>query len=133
VYADSRPGRKCLIQPGNVDFLRVAAMLQLTLDVSRPLRSVGDFVALAPKDAEGMEARVARLESDVAHIRGDVADLKADVRALRDKMDALNEKFDAKIDQLRDSLASLKVWALTLYIALAGALFGVLSRGFGWL
>ena len=28
---------------------------------------------------------------------------------------------------------SLKVWALTLYMALAGALFGVLARGFGWI
>jgi uncharacterized protein YlxW (UPF0749 family) len=111
----------------------VAALLQLTFDVSRPLRSAGEFVALASKDPEGMEARIARLESDVAHIRSDVAELKADVRSLRDKMDALNEKFDAKIAQLRDSLASLKVWALTLYIALAGALFGVLARGFGWI
>lgn len=69
-----------------------------------------------------MEARIARLESDVAHIRSDVAELKTDVRSLRDKMDKLGE-----------SLASAKLWALTLYIALAGALFGVLARGFGWL
>jgi hypothetical protein len=69
-----------------------------------------------------MEARIARLESDVAHIRSDVAELKTDVRSLRDKLDRLSE-----------SLASAKLWALTLYIALAGALFGVLARGFGWL
>lgn len=84
-----------------------------------------------------MEARIARLESDVAHIRSDVADLKTDVRSLRDRMDArfdaLDAKFDGKIDTLRDSLASAKVWALVLYIALAGTLFGTLARGFGWI
>ena len=84
-----------------------------------------------------MEARIARLESDVAHIRSDVAELKTDVRSLRDRMDArfdaLDAKFDGKIDKLRDSLASAKVWALALYIALAGALFGTLARGFGWI
>ena len=69
-----------------------------------------------------MEARIARLESDVAHIRSDVGELKTDVRSLR-----------AKIDKLRDSLASARVWALTLNIALAGALFGTLARGFGWI
>jgi hypothetical protein len=74
------------------------------------------------KERDGMEPRIARLESDVAHIRSDVAELKTDVRSLRDKMDKLSE-----------SLASAKVWALLLYIALAGALFGALARGFGWL
>lgn len=69
-----------------------------------------------------MEARIARLESDVAHIRSDIDDLKSDVRSLRDKTDAV-----------KDSIASAKVWALVLYIALAGSLFGVLARGFGWL
>lgn len=70
----------------------------------------------------GMEARIARLESDVQHIRSDVADLKLDVRALREKMDAVKE-----------SVASAMVWALALYIVLAGGLFGTLARGFGWL
>jgi hypothetical protein len=80
-----------------------------------------------------MEARIARLESDVAHIRSDVGDLKADLRSLRDKMDARFERVDARIDALAESLASAKGWALVLYIALAGGLFGTLARGFGWL
>ena len=80
-----------------------------------------------------MEARIARLESDVAHIRGDVAELKTDLRSLRDKMDAKFDAVNARIDKLVDSLASAKVWALVLYIALAGGLFGTLARGFGWI
>ena len=69
-----------------------------------------------------MEARIARLESDVAHVRTDVADIKLDVRALT-----------AKVEDVKDSIASTKIWALMLYIALAAALFGTLARGFGWL
>jgi hypothetical protein len=69
-----------------------------------------------------MEARVARLESDVAHVRSDVAELKTDLRSVRDR-----------IDRLVESLAAAKIWALVLYIALAGGLFGTLARGFGWL
>jgi hypothetical protein len=69
-----------------------------------------------------MEARIAHLESDVSHLRTDVADIKIDVRSLRDK-----------IDVLTDSLASAKVWALLLYVALAATLLATMARGFGWL
>lgn len=69
-----------------------------------------------------MEARIARLESDMAHVRSDVAEIKTDLRSLRDR-----------IDRLVESLATAKIWALALYIALAGGLFGTLARGFGWL
>lgn len=69
-----------------------------------------------------MEARIARLESDIAHMRSDIAELKTDFRSLRDR-----------IDRLVESLAAAKIWALVLYIALAGGLFGTLARGFGWL
>ena len=80
-----------------------------------------------------MEARIARIESDVAHLRTDVADIKVDVRSLRDKMDAKFDAVNARFDKLHESLASAKVWALALYIALAAANFGALARGFGWL
>ena len=71
---------------------------------------------------EPMEARIARLEADVAHVRTDVADIKVDVRMLRDKMDTL-----------KDSITAAQVWALVLYIALAGGMFGTMARGFGWI
>src|SRR6185503_17835185 len=69
------------------------------------------FVAIASKEPGGMEARIARLESDVAHVRSDVAELKTDLRSVRDR-----------IDRLVESLAAAKIWALVLYIALAGGL-----------
>jgi hypothetical protein len=77
---------------------------------------------MASKEPDGMEARIARLESDMAHVRSDVAELKTDLRSLRDR-----------IERLVESLASAQIWALVLYIALAGGLFGTLARGFGWL
>ena len=49
------------------------------------------------------------------------------------KIDALDAKFDKKFDGVKDSIAKAKVWALVLYIALAGGLFGTLARGFDWI
>ena len=43
------------------------------------------------------------------------------------------EKVDQKFDELKESLSSAKVWALGLYIALAGSLFYTLACGFKWL
>ncbi len=109
-----------------------------------------------------MEARIARLESDVTHLLSDVTDIKADLRGLSDRMDSghaklleridatsseldkkidgtasqLNARFDGlreKSDDLRDSFASTKVWALFLYIALAAVNLGALARGLGWI
>jgi chromosome segregation ATPase len=57
-----------------------------------------------------------------------------------DKVDQKLEKVDQKIETVRketaevkDSLASAKLWALGLYVGLAGSLFYVLARGFRWL
>jgi predicted nucleic acid-binding Zn-ribbon protein len=92
----------------------------------------------------GMESRIARLEADVAHIRSDVADVKQDVRALRDRLDEANERnlarmdamdvrLSGRIDSLQRELATAKVWALLLYITLAGAVYGTLARTMGWI
>jgi predicted RNase H-like nuclease (RuvC/YqgF family) len=109
-----------------------------------------------------MEARIARMESDIGHLREDVADIKQDVRALRGRVDVVEQrladkievgdlrldgKIDAlaqrmddrfgetnrRIDVLKDSFHSTRIWALALYIALAGAMLGTMARGFGWL
>lgn len=102
-----------------------------------------------------MEARIARIESDVGHLREDVADLKQDLRALRgkiddmdqrvsdkieagdqrlsDKIDAVDLRLSGKIDSLQGAFHSARVWALVLYIALAGAMLGTMARGFDWI
>src|SRR5690349_12852048 len=117
------PASKMSICAGNQAFPRRFIPLELTLDVWRPLTSAGEIVAAASKEPEGMEARLARLESDVAHIRSDVGDLRSDVRSLRDKIDALRDKMDERFERvderisaLAESLAAAKIWALVLYI-----------------
>ena len=84
-------------------------------------------------EENGVEARIARLESDVAHIRSDIADMKGDIRTLRDSISALDLRLSAKIDALKDELHSTKVWALLLYFALAAGMYATMARGFGWI
>jgi hypothetical protein len=73
-----------------------------------------------------MEARIARLESDVAHMRTDIAEIKVDLRGVRDKL-------DSRFDGLKDELVRAQIRMFLLYIAFAGAMLGVMARGFGWI
>jgi uncharacterized coiled-coil DUF342 family protein len=95
--------------------------------------------------------QVGELRADVRHIQADVTDIKADLRitnqrveSLRketgEQFDKIHQKFDQKFDSLKseigevkDILASAKVWALGLYFALAGSLLYVLARALKWL
>ena len=42
---------------------------------------------------------------------------------LGEEIKKLDEKFDRKIDKLSDSFSSAKIWALGMYITLAGSMF----------
>jgi hypothetical protein len=68
-----------------------------------------------------LAVQVAELRADVRHVQSDTTDIKAELRVTNERLDSL-----------KDSLASAKVWALGLYIALAGPLLYVLARGFRW-
>ena len=101
----------------------------------------------APSESS-MEARIARLESDVSHLRTDVSDIKVDLRSLRDKIDDMNtrlthqmnsrfeglaQEMNSRFEAVNASIASARIWALSLYIALAAVNLGTLARGFGWI
>ncbi len=102
-----------------------------------------------------VEQRVAILETSVQHIRSDISEMKVDLRRLNDKVDAVDAKLTAKIDAgdqklsdkidaVKDSVTSLaltmeksfaelkigrvldRVW----WLLIAGALLGVMARGF---
>jgi predicted nucleic acid-binding Zn-ribbon protein len=91
--------------------------------------------------------QVAKLQSDVTHIQSDVTDIKANLRITNQRIESLEEKTEErfekvdqkfnkvwqKLDELKDSLASAKIWALLLYFGLAGSLFYALARGFRWI
>jgi archaellum component FlaC len=84
--------------------------------------------------------QVAVLRADVRHIQSDVTDLKADLRLTNQRIESFREetaqKFESvkkEIGEVKDILASAKVWALGLYFALAGSLLYVLARALKWL
>jgi archaellum component FlaC len=102
----------------------------------------------------GESDNLAELRADVRHIQADITEIKTDQRVTNQRIESLRketaERFD-KVDQrfgkvddkfesvrkeigeVKDSLASAKIWALGLYFALAGPLLYVLARGFKWL
>jgi predicted nuclease with TOPRIM domain len=111
---------------------------------------------------EAIQTQLARLTSDVQHIETDVADIKVDVRRIDGRLNSIDERvhqldtrvyqveqrLSEKIDGVRSDLtekmndgftavrsemASIKVWALGLYIALAGTLLFVVAKALKWL
>ena len=72
-------------------------------------------------ERDDQAVQIAELRADVRHIQSDTTDIKAELRTT-----------NQRIDELKDSLSSAKVWALGLYIALGGSLLYVLARGFKW-
>jgi uncharacterized protein YlxW (UPF0749 family) len=82
------------------------------------------------RDDQGVQ--IAELRADVRHIQSDTTDIKAELRATNQRIDSLRQSMDQRFDDLKDSLASAKIWALGLYIALGGSMLYVLARGFKW-
>jgi predicted nucleic acid-binding Zn-ribbon protein len=80
-----------------------------------------------------LEIQVAELRADVRHIQSDTTEIKADLRATTTELKGELRATNQRIDDLKDSLASAKIWAFGLYVALAGSLFYVLARGFKWI
>lgn len=64
---------------------------------------------------QGIEARVARLESDVSHIQKDVTDIKSDLREIKRDMR----------DDFRITMGAM--------IAVALGLAGLMAKGFHWI
>ena len=98
--------------------------------------------------SDQLEVRVARIESDVQHINEVTTDLRVELRRTNDKIDAGFQRLDKKVDdghkelnkkiddvykELKDKLYSLSLWALLLYITLAGGLLTVIARAFKWM
>jgi uncharacterized membrane protein YjjP (DUF1212 family) len=71
---------------------------------------------------EAIQTRLTRVESDVKHVIEIVTDVKVELRRTNDKLDGLKEE-----------MASMKVWAIGLYVALAASLLFVMAKGFHWL
>ena len=70
-----------------------------------------------------------RRAEQLGKLTGAVEHLQADVTSIKERLD----KVDSKIDAVKESLGSAKVWALTLYFALAGSMLFVMAKGFKWI
>ncbi len=100
-----------------------------------------------------VEERIARLEEKTSHIQSDITEMKADIHRLEEKVDSVKdsvatlearttEKFaalegriaerfsavDAAIARLNVGRMQDRVW----WLLIAGAILGVLARGFKW-
>ena len=103
-----------------------------------------------PEDEQNQRL-LGEMRSDIRHLQQDVTDIKTEQRIRFDKIDARFDKMDVQIDgrfekvddhfgkiekdigAIKESLASAKVWAIGLYVALAGTMLYVMARGFKWL
>jgi uncharacterized protein YlxW (UPF0749 family) len=112
--------------------------------VLRKSKQMTEGAQMPVNERDDQATQIAELRADVRHIQSDVTDIKVELRATNQRIDSLsqktderfeklNQKLDEKFVGLKDSLASAKIWALGLYIALAGSMFYVLAHGFRWL
>jgi uncharacterized protein YlxW (UPF0749 family) len=101
--------------------------------VLRKSKQVTEGAHMPVNERDDQASQIAELRADVRHIQSDVADIKVELRATNQRIDSLRQVVDQRFEQLKDSLASAKIWALGLYIALAGSIFYVLAHGFKWL
>ena len=88
---------------------------------------------MSADERSDLEVQVAELRADVRHVQPDTTDIKAELRADTTEIKTELRATNKRIDELKDSLASAKIWALGLYVALAGPMFYVMARGFKWL
>ena len=99
---------------------------------------------LAVEMVKGQREAATRIENVRVEVTGKIDDVKDRVDNGRsetaDKFDRMQMRMDSaqkelagKIDDVKDSLGQARVWALGLYIGLAGALLLVIAHGFKWL
>lgn len=79
-----------------------------------------------------MEERMARLEATVEYTQSNVTEMKSNLRRVEDKVDAVKESvvsLEKRILELVTDRWKDKVW----WLVIAGALLGVMARGFKWI
>ena len=85
--------------------------------------------ALAQKYPDSESTDMAQNES--TELATQVAELRADVRLDRTVQEIKDSMAEIRLD-IKESLASAKLWAIGLYIALAGTLLYVIARSAKW-
>lgn len=79
---------------------------------------------------EKMDGRFVAVDERFVTLEAKMDDRFATVR---EEADARFSVLNGKHESLNDRIASIQLWALLLYGALAATLLGTMARGFGWL
>lgn len=129
-----------------------ARIARLESDVGHTRSDIAEIKADQRSMRDRMDENHASLIDKIDGVKDSIANLNASltvrIDGVKDTVTNLNTSLTDRVNDANASLtekivgvnASLiqridgvKVWALALYIALAGALFGTLARGFGWI
>jgi hypothetical protein len=71
------------------------------------------------------------MSADERSYISDTTRIKAELRATNQRIDSLTDRVDKRVSDLKDSLASARLWGLVPWAVLVtAALFYALSRGF---
>ena len=71
------------------------------------------------------------MSADERSYISDATIIKAELRSTNQRIDSLSDGVDKRVSDLKDSLASARLWALVPWAVLVtAALFYALSRGF---
>ena len=87
---------------------------------------------MEPDKTHELAVQFAELRREVQYAQSDIKEIKADIREFKTYVEMKFNKLDEKIGGLKDSLSSAKIWALGMYITLAGQLLYVISKSAKW-
>jgi chromosome segregation ATPase len=88
------------------------------------------FKELNEKFDDGYKGLNKKVDDGYKELRGDYKELN---KKVDDGLQAVNKKIDDVHHSLKDKLFSMTVWALLLYVTLAGGLLTIIARAFKWI
>ena len=111
-----------------------AQIARLEANVSHIQTDVADIKV----DLRRTNDKVDRLREDLTQkIEGVREDLTQKIEGVRgdltQKIEGVRVDLTGKIDGVREDLTAMKIWALGMYLALAGSLLFVMAKGFKWI
>jgi chromosome segregation ATPase len=90
------------------------------------------FDAMSKKTDQNIDSLKGEMDKRFDAAKGEVNQRFDKVDARFDRSDARMDRMEAQITGILVKLESWKVWALWLYVVLAGTLLGVMAKGFKW-
>jgi chromosome segregation ATPase len=99
------------------------------IDVTNTKMETG-FKELNKKIDDGYKELNKKVDDGYKELRGDYKELN---KKVDDGLQAVNKKIDDVHHSLKDKLFSMTVWALLLYVTLAGGLLTIIARAFKWI